>query len=320
MTPPTPTSSSRLDWLLFVLLGFLWGSSYLFIKIGIDAGLAAVHAGLPPPALRVRAARGRGRASHASRCRASRASSATSSCSGSSAWRCRSGSSRGRSSSVDSSLAAVLTGAVPALRHPLRRAPAARGAHHLQRPLGIAIGLVGVAIVVGFDPASLAGERARGRARAHRRGRFVCHRRRVRASQRPRPAPDDPGAVPGRLRAGDDRRSWRSSSSSRGRTASLPMRSSPSSGSACSARARRTWSSSGCWATGAPPAPRWSPTCCRSGASSSARWCCGADRPRLVLGTALVISGIALVNQRRSLRTTFRRDQTAVTADQGPAA
>ncbi len=33
------TASSRLDWFLFVLLGFMWGSSYLFIKIGVDAGL-----------------------------------------------------------------------------------------------------------------------------------------------------------------------------------------------------------------------------------------------------------------------------------------
>lgn len=32
-------SGSRVDWLLFVVLGFLWGSSYLFIKIGVDAGL-----------------------------------------------------------------------------------------------------------------------------------------------------------------------------------------------------------------------------------------------------------------------------------------
>ncbi|CAN5757437.1 DMT family transporter [soil metagenome] len=30
---------SRVDWLLFVLLGFFWGSSYLFIKIGVEAGL-----------------------------------------------------------------------------------------------------------------------------------------------------------------------------------------------------------------------------------------------------------------------------------------
>src|SRR5688572_24812163 len=35
--PMHPTTSSRLDWLLFVLLGFFWGSSYLFIKIGVDA-------------------------------------------------------------------------------------------------------------------------------------------------------------------------------------------------------------------------------------------------------------------------------------------
>lgn len=30
---------TRADWLLFVALGFFWGSSYLFIKIGVDAGL-----------------------------------------------------------------------------------------------------------------------------------------------------------------------------------------------------------------------------------------------------------------------------------------
>ena len=31
--------SSRLDWLIFVALGFFWGSSYLFIKIGVEHGL-----------------------------------------------------------------------------------------------------------------------------------------------------------------------------------------------------------------------------------------------------------------------------------------
>src|SRR4030095_16583450 len=31
--------NSGIDWFLFILLGFLWGSSYLFIKIGVDAGL-----------------------------------------------------------------------------------------------------------------------------------------------------------------------------------------------------------------------------------------------------------------------------------------
>jgi drug/metabolite transporter (DMT)-like permease len=33
------TQSSRLDWLIFILLGFFWGSSYLLIKIGVDHGL-----------------------------------------------------------------------------------------------------------------------------------------------------------------------------------------------------------------------------------------------------------------------------------------
>src|SRR5688500_134589 len=31
--------SSRIDWILFALLGFFWGSSFIFIKIGVDAGL-----------------------------------------------------------------------------------------------------------------------------------------------------------------------------------------------------------------------------------------------------------------------------------------
>jgi drug/metabolite transporter (DMT)-like permease len=34
----TPTSS-RLDWLLFIALGGMWGSSYLFIKFGVEEGL-----------------------------------------------------------------------------------------------------------------------------------------------------------------------------------------------------------------------------------------------------------------------------------------
>jgi len=33
------TRGSRVDWLIFLALGFFWGSSYLFIKIGIDHGL-----------------------------------------------------------------------------------------------------------------------------------------------------------------------------------------------------------------------------------------------------------------------------------------
>jgi drug/metabolite transporter (DMT)-like permease len=36
--PPT-TAENRLDWTLFLLLSFMWGSSYLFIRIGVDEGL-----------------------------------------------------------------------------------------------------------------------------------------------------------------------------------------------------------------------------------------------------------------------------------------
>jgi drug/metabolite transporter (DMT)-like permease len=33
------TKSSRVDWLLFIALGAMWGSSYLFIKFGVEEGL-----------------------------------------------------------------------------------------------------------------------------------------------------------------------------------------------------------------------------------------------------------------------------------------
>jgi drug/metabolite transporter (DMT)-like permease len=33
------TRSARIDWLVFLALGFFWGSSYLFIKIGVEHGL-----------------------------------------------------------------------------------------------------------------------------------------------------------------------------------------------------------------------------------------------------------------------------------------
>src|SRR5438876_7285533 len=33
------TRSFGFDWLVFIALGFFWGSSYLFIKIGVDHGL-----------------------------------------------------------------------------------------------------------------------------------------------------------------------------------------------------------------------------------------------------------------------------------------
>ena len=37
--PTAAASGTRVEWVLFVLLSFMWGSSYLFIRIGVDEGL-----------------------------------------------------------------------------------------------------------------------------------------------------------------------------------------------------------------------------------------------------------------------------------------
>ena len=150
------TASSRLDWPLFILLGFLWGSSYLFIKIGVDAGLQPftlvslrLLIGLALLAVVVVIAR-------QSLPRDPRMyghlvvlgffsvalpfTLIT--------W---------AEQSVDSSLAAVLTGAVPLFVIPVAAVLLADERVTVNKLIGIGIGLVGVAIVVGFDPASLAG-------------------------------------------------------------------------------------------------------------------------------------------------------------------
>ena len=33
---PVNVSTNRVDWLVFLALGFMWGSSYLFIKLAVD--------------------------------------------------------------------------------------------------------------------------------------------------------------------------------------------------------------------------------------------------------------------------------------------
>jgi drug/metabolite transporter (DMT)-like permease len=158
MTPsPTPTpSSTRLDWILFVLLGFFWGSSYLFIKIGVEAGLqpftlvalrlliglvllvavvAVAREALP---------RERGMYGHLAVMGLFSVALPFMLIT----W---------AEQSVDSSLAAVLTGAVPLFVIPFAAVMLPAERITLNALLGIAIGLVGVAVVVGFDPAALAG-------------------------------------------------------------------------------------------------------------------------------------------------------------------
>ncbi|MBA2263771.1 MAG: DMT family transporter [Chloroflexi bacterium] len=156
MDSTTEKTSTRLDWALFILLGFFWGSSYLFIKIGIDAGLEPFTLvslrllfGLVLLAVVVRVAgeplpRQPRMIGHL----VVLGFFSVALPFGLITW---------AEQSVDSSLAAVLTGAVPLFVIPFAALflPAERIT--INGLLGIAVGLIGVAIVVGFDPADLAG-------------------------------------------------------------------------------------------------------------------------------------------------------------------
>ena len=153
--PPAPTST-RLDWILFILLGFFWGSSYLFIKIGIDAGLqpftlVALRLLIGLALLAVVVAVAREALPRDLRMYGHLAVLGLFSVALPFAlitW---------AEQTVDSSLAAVLTGAVPLFVIPFAALFLPSERITLNAVIGIAIGLVGVAVVVGFDPASLAG-------------------------------------------------------------------------------------------------------------------------------------------------------------------
>jgi drug/metabolite transporter (DMT)-like permease len=153
---PTPNpTSSRVDWLLFVLLGFFWGSSYLFIKIGLDAGLQPFTLvsirllfGLALLATVVAVAREalpRDPRTYGHLVVLGFFSVALPF--GLITW---------AETSVDSSLAAVLTAAVPLFVIPFAALLLPKEKITINGLAGIAIGLVGVAIVVGFDPSELA--------------------------------------------------------------------------------------------------------------------------------------------------------------------
>ena len=154
--PPTPRASTRLDWILFILLGFFWGSSYLFIKIGVDAGLqpftlVALRLLIGLALLAVVVAIARESLPTERRMYGHLAVMGLFSVALPFmliTW---------AEQSVDSSLAAVLTGAVPLFVLPFAALVLPSERITFNGLIGIAIGLVGVAIVVGFDPASLTG-------------------------------------------------------------------------------------------------------------------------------------------------------------------
>jgi drug/metabolite transporter (DMT)-like permease len=148
--------TSRVDWLLFVLLGFLWGSSYLFIKIGVEAGLQPftlvalrLLIGFALLAVVVGIARERLPRSAATYGHllvmgilsvALPFSLIT--------W---------AEQSVESTLAAILNASVPLFVILIAAVLLADEHITVNRLVGLAVGFTGVAILVGFDPGVLAG-------------------------------------------------------------------------------------------------------------------------------------------------------------------
>ncbi len=148
------TSATRLDWLLFVTLGFFWGSSYLFIKIGVDAGLrpftlVALRLLVGFLLLAAVAALARERLPREGRTYGHLAVIAVLSvalpfCLVS--W---------AEQSVDSTLAAVINGAIPLFVIVIAAAVLPDERMTPPKVAGLLIGFVGIAILVGFDPAVL---------------------------------------------------------------------------------------------------------------------------------------------------------------------
>jgi drug/metabolite transporter (DMT)-like permease len=158
MTPAPPSataSSSRLDWLLFILLGFLWGSSYLFIKIGVDAGLQPftlvmlrLLVGFALLAVVVAAAReALPRSMRTYGHLVVMAAFSVAIPFSLITW---------AEQSVDSTLASVLNGSVPLFVIVIAAVFLRDEPISANRLAGLAIGFIGVAILVGFDPAQLA--------------------------------------------------------------------------------------------------------------------------------------------------------------------
>ena len=150
------STSSRLDWALFILLGFLWGSSFLFIKIGVDAGLPPLtlvmlrlffgSAMLVTIVVVAREALPRSPRVYGHLVVMSIFSVAlpfsliT--------W---------AEQSVDSTLASILNGAVPLFVIPFAAVFLPNERLTPARLVGLIVGFIGVAILVGFDPGDVAG-------------------------------------------------------------------------------------------------------------------------------------------------------------------
>ena len=148
--------SSSIDWLLFILLGFLWGSSYLFIKIGVEAGfhpftLVATRLLFGMLLLAVVVAIAREALPRSLRTYGHLFVMAIFSVALPFfliTW---------AEQSTDSTLAAILNASVPLFVILFAAAVLVDEAITSYRVAGLAIGFVGVAILVGFDPGVVAG-------------------------------------------------------------------------------------------------------------------------------------------------------------------
>jgi drug/metabolite transporter (DMT)-like permease len=150
----TSNASWRLDWVLFLLLGFFWGSSYLFIKIGVEAGVEAltlvsvrIVIGLTllviiGVATRVRMPRDPRTLAHLAVIGVLSVALPFLLIT----W---------AEQEVDSTLASVINGAIPLVVIVL--AAAVLPDERLTRPrvAGLLVGFAGLVILVGFDPATL---------------------------------------------------------------------------------------------------------------------------------------------------------------------
>jgi drug/metabolite transporter (DMT)-like permease len=147
-------SSSTTNWLLFLALSFLWGSSYLFIKIGVEAGLppitlvlfrmlsSAIFLGVVVAIAREHLPRTRVQWQHLTVIAVI-----------------------GivlpfilitvAEQSVDSALAAILVAPVPLLTIPIAAALLPDEKVTANKVAGVVVGLLGVAILVGFDPSQI---------------------------------------------------------------------------------------------------------------------------------------------------------------------
>ncbi len=152
----TNSRGSRIEWLLFLALSFMWGSSYLFIKIGVNSGLepftlialrllfGVILVGGVVYAAKEHLPRGIGAYVRLSILAffgiALPFSLIT--------W-------AEDLPEIDSALAAVLTAPTPLFVIPFAALLLHDERISINKVIGVLVGLVGVAVLVGFDPAQI---------------------------------------------------------------------------------------------------------------------------------------------------------------------